>query len=469
MLIVSWNVAGWATTVNRINQCYKPPPDAAASCSTKKRKLHPAAAVKHFIERHQADILCLQEHKIQKQQLSNRSEPCQASSVPGFESFWSCCVDENHKGLNGVVTYAPVGNVIAADSAPLGSPDLDNQGRCLMTDHGRFCIFNVYAPNSSGHPLSFRMKFLVALRRAMQRQRDRNKFVILLGDLNISHKSKDIDWKDRYVHVQDVLDEVKELGDKDSLAQWKHDVARHWEAITSVMTTQEVVETKTTNSLTSETHDKYRLAVTLKDGRRVYLGKHETSPDYCRYCYDFSADTYIDGETDDCLPCREADLLRVSILSELMSKIAGVPWDESLQRTIASYATEPRVTPTRKWLSEIVSDDKMVDSFRYLYPTAEGRFTCWHQFTNKRYINEGARIDYGIVDQSIMARIQRGPGLRCYGSLGKDDHDFALGEQAALQAATANGLFQPASFGGEGIQTPSQVALDTQFGERKFQ
>lgn len=92
---------------------------------------------------------------------------------------------------------------------------------------------------------------------------------------------------------------------------------------------------------------------------------------------------------------------------------------------------------------------------------AECRFTCWNQFTNRRYENEGARIDYILVDACLLQHVQKGdvPALRC-GSSTKDP----LGENAALCAATANGAFKPVSFEGEGIVTPSQDALDTQFG-----
>jgi exonuclease III len=45
---------------------------------------------------------------------------------------------------DGVVTYAKIGTVQSADSTPLNDPELDNQGRCIMTDHGNFVLFNVY-------------------------------------------------------------------------------------------------------------------------------------------------------------------------------------------------------------------------------------------------------------------------------------------------------------------------------------
>lgn len=35
----------------------------------------------------------------------------------------------------------------------------------------------------------------------------------------------------------------------------------------------------------------------------------------------------------------------------------------------------------------------------------DGRFTCWHQFQQKRYVNEGIRIDYTLVDRELMEHV----------------------------------------------------------------
>ena len=137
-----------------------------------------------------------------------------------FCQFWSCCLDSQRQGFNGVVTYAKTGSVLRANVAPLGDKSLDQQGRCVMTDHGKFVVFNVYVPNSGGHPMAMKMKFLTALRRAMQRERtEHGKAVILVGDYNISHKAIDIFWKDRTVHIQQVLEQAAE--NAADLPAWK--------------------------------------------------------------------------------------------------------------------------------------------------------------------------------------------------------------------------------------------------------
>ena len=39
---------------------------------------------------------------------------------------------------------------------------IDNQGRCVITDHGAFCLFNVYGPavtNKLSERFAFKMRF----------------------------------------------------------------------------------------------------------------------------------------------------------------------------------------------------------------------------------------------------------------------------------------------------------------------
>lgn len=144
-----------------------------------------------------------------------------------------------------------------------------------------------------------------------------------------------------------------------------------------------------------------------------------------------------------------------------MSKITGIRWDEQTQRLVGTEADSSRVHPPRQWLNAVINDEGMVDAFRHFYPSAEGRFSCWNQFTNRRYSNEGARIDYTLVDQSLLKYILKGDveSLRTCSEQENPDS-----EAAALSAATANGRFQPVSFEGGGIVEATLATLDTQFG-----
>ena len=460
MLIVCWNVAGLATTVHRIQSSY--------GNSNNNNKKRTTSVLSEYMKRHHADIFCLQEHKIPLSQLSTRSEPLGCANVEGYESFWSCCVDPTKKGFNGVVTYVKKGMVVRANSRPLGSADLDDQGRCVMTDHGSFVLFNVYVPASSGQPLGYKMKFLNALRQAMRRQREEhNKKVILVGDLNVSHRAKDKYWGDRVLFVNQILREVAVCSPENtSIPRWKVQLATAWEQIELALRTKKVVQTQTTNSLTNQKYEKYRMTVQVKD-KTVYLGSHESHPDYCEHCYDFSSWEYTCRDTGESILAEEDNVIAISTIAELMQKISGIEWDEELQRHIA--ATEggtSRMAPPRRWLNSIIDEDGMIDAFTYFYPEAEGRFTCWHQFTNKRYTNEGARIDFTLVDAALVPLLKKGQvqGLRCGCNADSPAKHDPLSEAAALCAATANGGFRAVPFVGGGIEEAAREILDTQFG-----
>lgn len=146
-----------------------------------------------------------------------------------------------------------------------------------------------------------------------------------------------------------------------------------------------------------------------------------------------------------------------------MGKIADINWDKSTQREIGEYAGASRMAPPRIWLNRVIQEDSMIDAMRQLYPSAAGRYTCWNQLTNRRYCNEGARIDYTLLDKSLFKHVKRGDveSLRVHPA-GPDDPNS---EEAAACVATANGGFQAVPFQGGGIVEAPQDVLDTQFGE----
>eukprot|EP00536_Pseudo-nitzschia_multiseries_P014008 jgi/Psemu1/213485/e_gw1.645.12.1 len=466
MLILSWNVAGLSKTVEKIDQHYG---------DEIKRRKDPSAVIADFFQRHGADIVSIQEAKIPKSSLENRREPLRCAHVSGYESFWSCCIDPTKRGFNGVVTYCKEGTVASADSRPLKIPDLDDQGRCVMTDHGRFVLFNVYVPAGGGQPLSYKMKFLKALREAMRNQREKhNKQVVLVGDLNISHTEKDIFWGSRQLAIDAICNEVevssschKKSSDatakKLQLPKWKLDLAKAWPKIEGILKSKKIRMVLTTNPQTKEKFEKFRMMVEV-DGKQILLGNCEEKPEYCEYNFDFNTCYYTCPETGEQLICKEKNMVNVITVAELMQKLGRIEWTEDLQKSIASTeGVSSRASPPRRWLNRVISDDGMIDCFRFYYPNAEARFTCWDQFKNKRYDNQGARIDFTLVDRSLVGALRRGEvsSLRCGDCGGKHDPET---EAAALCAATANGGYQAVSFRGGGIIEAPQKILNTQFG-----
>jgi exonuclease III len=108
LLLGCWNVAGWEATLKYINLHY--------------------GSLSAFLDRHQFDILCLQEMKVTKPKIFEHNAAAQklgAHGLDGWESYWSC----SPKGFNGCTTFVRKGLTRRADAAPLGEPALDAEGR----------------------------------------------------------------------------------------------------------------------------------------------------------------------------------------------------------------------------------------------------------------------------------------------------------------------------------------------------
>lgn len=79
----------------------------------------------------------------------------------------------------------------------------------------------------------------------------------------------------------------------------------------------------------------------------------------------------------------------------------------------------------------------------------QGRFTCFDQYKNHRYENEGARIDYTIIDGSLLPYVQA-PNSTAALVKAKGCSN-PLCEACALAAITGFGHWKPAPFEGTGI------------------
>ncbi len=210
MHIVSWNVAGWKTTVDNILTHHKFDIDDKLVDSP----------LENWLRELDVDILCLQEVKMKTEDITNQAMKIGARSAH-YDAFFcapntsatssssgSGKLSQTSGGLNGVATYVRKGLTVRANSRILDNGgELDAEGRCLMTDHGLFVIFNVYVPNGGGgRRLPYKQKFLKALEQAMDHQRTVcNKYVILVGDLNIHYRAKDCNRLWRSLDIQDML------------------------------------------------------------------------------------------------------------------------------------------------------------------------------------------------------------------------------------------------------------------------
>ena len=78
---------------------------------------------------------------------------------------------------------------------------LDSEGRCVITDHGDFVLFNCYFPATrfadkfdmklDEDRFLFKVRFNLFLHIAIARLREKGRRVVLVGDLNISLNRED--------------------------------------------------------------------------------------------------------------------------------------------------------------------------------------------------------------------------------------------------------------------------------------
>jgi exodeoxyribonuclease-3 len=109
-----------------------------------------------FLESQKADVVCVQETKIQAEQLTEEMR-----AAGGYRSYWAFA---EKKGYSGVVTYLHAEPVHVATT--FGSPALDVEGRIVHTELPEFHLLNVYFPNGGmgperlAHKLTFYDEFL---------------------------------------------------------------------------------------------------------------------------------------------------------------------------------------------------------------------------------------------------------------------------------------------------------------------
>ena len=127
-----------------------------------------------------ADVFCLQETKLQPDQI--------ALDLPGYEQYWNSAVKKGYSGT-AVFTRIPPLSV----SYGIGSSAHDDEGRAITVEFEDFYLVTCYTPNAQRGlaRLDFRMQWEDELR-AYLKGLEGKKPVILCGDLNVAHKEIDL-------------------------------------------------------------------------------------------------------------------------------------------------------------------------------------------------------------------------------------------------------------------------------------
>lgn len=133
-----------------------------------------------FVEQAQADIIALQETKMQQGQAE--------VDMPGYTEYWNSAQKKGYSGTAVFTKQAPV-----AVTTGIGIAEHDTEGRVLTLEYEPFYFVNCYTPNSQRGlaRLSYRMEWEEAFLGYLKAL-DEKKPVILCGDLNVAHQEIDI-------------------------------------------------------------------------------------------------------------------------------------------------------------------------------------------------------------------------------------------------------------------------------------
>ncbi|MGY3765786.1 exodeoxyribonuclease III [Vagococcus vulneris] len=131
-----------------------------------------------------ADIVCLQETKLQEGQID--------LELPGYYQYWNYA---EKKGYSGTAIFTKL--MPTHVTTGINQEEFDHEGRVLTAEFTDFYLVNCYTPNAQPalKRIEFRMMweaaFLVYLKKL-----EETKPVILCGDLNVAHENIDLkNWK----------------------------------------------------------------------------------------------------------------------------------------------------------------------------------------------------------------------------------------------------------------------------------
>jgi exodeoxyribonuclease III len=133
-----------------------------------------------YFEQVDADIFCIQETKLQENQIELELE--------GYHQFWNYA---ERKGYSGTAVFSKEEPISVSYGIELEEPD--KEGRVITVEFDTFYLVNVYTPNSKRDltRLDYRLIWEDAMIMHLNKLNE-HKPVIFCGDLNVAHNEIDL-------------------------------------------------------------------------------------------------------------------------------------------------------------------------------------------------------------------------------------------------------------------------------------
>ncbi len=158
MELVSWNVNGLRAVINK--------------------------GFEEFFKEADADIFCIQEIKMQEDQIDDKIREI----FKGYNTYWNSAEKKGYSGTAIITKNIPLNIKFG-----IGIEEHDKEGRVITLEFDKFYMVNCYTPNSKREleRLDYRMVWEDAFRNYLL-ELNKKKPVIVCGDLNVAHKEIDL-------------------------------------------------------------------------------------------------------------------------------------------------------------------------------------------------------------------------------------------------------------------------------------
>jgi exodeoxyribonuclease-3 len=137
-----------------------------------------------WVEEENPDILCLQEIRVQEDQLIDKLK-----KIDGYNSYFNY---GERKGYSGVAIYSKKEPLVVHNG--IGIERFDEEGRVIIAEYAEFTLVNIYFPNgrSSKKRLQYKLDFHEAILEYCEELKKDGKRLVICGDYNIAHTEIDL-------------------------------------------------------------------------------------------------------------------------------------------------------------------------------------------------------------------------------------------------------------------------------------